>query len=356
MAKKEKGASQTEQPTRKRLKDARKEGEVHKSRELTSTVLILLWLVMGWLLTPVIYHRLEGLFELTLKAFDTPFYVTVFDIGVAAAEAMLLISLMLLLPAALIGTFTTYLQVGPVFAPKRLKPNAAHVNPAEGIKRMFSQKNLVEVSKAVVKTILLFAIFVFVLLTMLGDFLRLPFAEPGLIGTGYWKSTVLIGSGVVLIFFFISVLDALYQRHVFIKELRMSRRDIRQELKDSEGDPHIRSQRKQLHKEWAEQNMLQAVRDSSVVVTNPTHIAVALYYEANESKLPTVTAKGEGLNAEAIKQTAREAGVPIVENVKLARGLHEKIDVDDYVTAEFFTAVAEVLRWAESVTKARPRL
>ena len=128
----------------------------------------------------------------------------------------------------------------------------------------------------------------------------------------------------------------------------MSRRDIKQEVKENEGDPHIKHKRKQLHQEWSHQNMLNSVRGSNVVVTNPTHIAVALLYEPGDD-LPLVVAKGEDHIAEEIKRAAMEAGVPILENVPLARGLNARVEIDDYISDEFFEAVAQVLFWAEGV-------
>ena len=133
----------------------------------------------------------------------------------------------------------------------------------------------------------------------------------------------------------------------------MSRRDIKQEVKENEGDPYIKSRRRQLHQEWSQQNMLSAVRNSNVVVTNPTHIAVAIQYEHGETDLPVVVAKGEGDFAEQIKKAAAEAGIPILQNVPLARGLNERIALDDYVSEDFFDAVAQVLFWAESVRQGR---
>ena len=133
----------------------------------------------------------------------------------------------------------------------------------------------------------------------------------------------------------------------------MSRRDIRQEVKENEGDPYVKQRRRQLHQEWAQQNMLSAVRKSNVVVTNPTHIAIALQYEPGETDLPVVVAKGEGAFAELIKKTAEEEGIPILQNVPLARGLNEHVQIDDYIGNEFFDAVAEVLHWAENVRRER---
>jgi type III secretion protein U len=354
--KKNDSGDRTEKPTAKRLKDARKEGDVHKSKELTSTVLVLIWLVMVWLLTPVYYGRLEGLFTQSFALMQDARPGVVGGFLVTSVETLMILCVPVMMGAALLGMFVEYLQVGPVFAPKKVKPDAARLNPAEGVKKMFSQENLVEVLKSVFKTAALTAIFVLVLFSLLADYVKLPLGEPGNIATAHWAGMLRIGIWTVFVFFFVSALDAFYQRYAFVKRLRMSRRDIRQELKENEGDPYIKSRRRQLHQEWAQQNMLQSVRQSSVVVTNPTHIAVALMYEPGETDLPVVTAKGEDHEADLIRKAAEEAGVPIMRNVALARGLNEKIEIDDYISSEFFQAVAEVLRWAEEMRRARDGL
>jgi type III secretion protein U len=347
------GGDKTEKPTAKRIKDARKEGDIHKSRELTSTVLVLTWLIMFWLLMPFIVGRLEALFTRIFLSVghlsDAALHATIID----AAQTLLWISAPLLLLACGVGVLVEFLQVGPILAFQRLKPTVSRLNPAEGMKKIFSQENLVELIKSIVKTAALIGILVWVLFSMMDQYLALPFGQPAAIAAAHWQGMLRIGIWVVFIFFFVSAMDAFYQRFAYVRKLRMSRRDIRQELKDTEGDPYIKGRRRQLHQEWAQRNMLAAVRKSNVVVTNPTHIAVALVYEPGETDLPIVAAKGEDYDAELIRKEAEEAGVPIMQNIPLARGLHENIEVEDYITAEFFEAVAEVLRWAESVRNAR---
>ena len=199
----------------------------------------------------------------------------------------------------------------------------------------------------------LIAIGYIVLRGMMEWLLKLPFAPPEAMGAAFWHGVKWIAVWTIAVFFFVSALDAWYQKFSYTKKLRMSRRDIRQEVKENEGDPYVKQRRRQLHQEWAQQNMLSAVRKSNVVVTNPTHIAVALQYEPGETDLPVVVAKGEGHFAELIKKTAEEEGIPILQNVPLARGLNEHVQIDDYIGNEFFDAVAEVLHWAENVRRER---
>lgn len=347
------GGDKTEKPTAKRIKDARKEGDVHKSRELTSTVLVLAWLLMFWLLMPYVVARLQALFAQVFSAVSRPTDMALHATFIEALSTLLWICAPLLLAACGVGLLVEFLQVGPIMAFQRLKPMVSRLNPAEGVKKIFSQENLVELVKSIVKTGALFGILVWVVFSMMNQFLMLPFGQPAAVAAAHWQGMLRIGIWVAFIFFFVSAVDAFYQRFAYVRKLRMSRRDIRQELKDTEGDPYIKGRRRQLHQEWAQRNMLAAVRKSSVVVTNPTHIAVALVYEPGETDLPIVAAKGEDYEAELIRKEAEEAGVPIMQNVPLARGLHENIEIEEFITAEFFEAVAEVLRWAESVRSAR---
>jgi len=345
--------NRTEKPTPERLKKARKEGDISKSKELTSTVLVLVWLVLIWLMWSPMSNRLGTLLDAVLGAFGQPFEIVAPVLGRAAFDAALWIVVPLLLGAVFVGLITEFLQAGPVLALKKVKPDLKHVNPMSGLKKIFSKDNVIEVVKAIIKSVALISIFVAVLFQFLPQLVTQPYGSPAVMGELFWSSAMRIGVWVIFIFFFLSVLDAFYQRFSFMKKMRMSIRDIRQESKENEGDPHIKGRRRQLHQEWAQQNMLSSVRRSSVVVTNPTHLAVAIYYEPGETELPMVVAKGEDYEAKLIREAAEEAGVPIMQNVELARGLYERAELDDYLPSEFFEAVAELLRWAESVREQR---
>ncbi len=346
---KPKGGDQTEKPTPKRLKDARKEGEVHRSQELTNTLLLMLWLAMAPLLAGWVYQHLADAFEASFIGVGRHRPADL--LNTLQLDLMLLMRavLPLLIFASVVGIAADFLQLGPLFALKRLVPKMERINPVDGVKRMFSQENLVEVFKSIFKSAALLGIGVLVLRAMLPPILSLPDASPPDILRAWWRSLMWIGIWVVFVFFFVSVLDANYQRFVFIRNLMMSRRDIRDEVKTTEGDPMVKSRRRELHHEWSQQNMLASVRKSNVVVVNPTHIAVALSYEPGETDLPVVSAKGEGYEARLIREAAEQAGVPVLQNIDLARGLHANVAVDEYISADFFEAVAEILRWAESM-------
>ena len=348
---KDQGADKTEQPTAKKLRDARKDANVSKSKELTSTVLVLGWLVGGWMMLGFMWGRLEALFNASFDAIGTPFAEAAPVLGRQAFDTLVAMTVPLLLLALFLGVVVEFLQVGPVASMEKLTPDASKLNPVEGIKKMFSMDNLVELVKAFFKSVALIFIGGVVLYGMRFSLMALPFAPPEAMGTAIWHGLLRIGIWTIGVFFFVSVLDAWYQKFSYLKQLRMSRRDIKQEVKENEGDPYVKQRRKQLHQEWSQQNMLNAVRGSNVVVTNPTHIAVALQFEDGVTDLPVVVAKGEGAAAEEIKRVAEESGVPVLQNIPLARGLNEKVEVDDYIGGEFFDAVAEVLFWAEGIRR-----
>src|SRR5690606_19842035 len=294
-----------------------------------------------------------ALFQLSLDAMHKPFLPALVELGWAGVQTLAWLVLPLAILAVMLGLLVEFLQVGPLLAFKKVTPNMEKLNPAEGIKKMFSMDNLVELVKSIVKSTALIGIGLVVLWGLMEQLLLLPYAPPAAMGEAIWTGLVRIVIWTVFVFFFISALDSSYQKYSYLKQLRMSKRDIKQEVKDNEGDPYIKQRRKQLHQEWSQQNMLSAVRGSNVVVTNPTHIAVALQYEHGVTDLPVVVAKGEGHEAEMIRRAAEEEGIPIMQNIPLARGLHEKVDLDDYIGKEFFEAVAEVLQWAEGVRDAR---
>lgn len=343
----------TEKPTPKKLKDARKDGDVPKSKDLTSTAVVLVWLVMAWLAIPIAARQLLELFQSSLDAV-TQSDTQMLPLAIKALRTFMVITLPMLFAAIAIGLLTEFLQAGPVVAFKRVSPKMDKLNPAEGVKRMFSRDNFVELLKSIVKTAGLIGIFIVVLMRLLPQILLLPFGLPRDVMEAHWRVLMWTAVWTIFSFVLVSALDIMYQRYSFTKRLMMSMRDIKQEFKESEGDPMIKGRRRRLHKEWSQQNVREAVRTANAVVVNPEHVAVAIFYNPKTTDLPVVIAKGEDDDAWLIREAAREFGIPIWQNVELARGLHENVGVDQYITPKFFEAVAEVLRWAESMSPPKP--
>ncbi len=360
MADKNDGGDKTERPTPKKLQDARKKGQVPKSKDLTSTAELAGWLGLlvlggGWVVL-----QLAGLMQAALAAIGTPFETALPQLGELAWRVGLALCLLVLLPPLAIGLVAEYLQAGPVFTGERLKPKAENLNPVEGIKRMFTLDNAVEVLKALAKTALLLTIGVVILRALLGPSVALFQQGPGEAGASalaalLHEATLQLVAWTLVCFVLVALLDAAWQRHSFTKKMRMSLRDIRQEMKEAEGDPHVKQHRRQAHQEWSERNAQQAARQASVLVVNPTHVAVAIEYDRETCPVPTVSMMGEDHVARAMREAAEQAGVPIVRNVPLARDLLARAEVGGLVPADLFDIVAEVILWAREVRDVQAR-
>lgn len=357
MADKNDGGDKTEKPTQKKLDDARKKGDVAKSKEVSSTVVLILWMALGALTLGYATTRIGVLCDSMFATIGHGWAATGFagaarSIGAQAAELAVMLVAMLLVPVAAVGLLTDFLQIGPVLTFEKIKPNLEHMNPVEGVKRMFSIDHLVEVLMAVAKTALLFLVGWLVVksaLPQIVDLARSPSVPPAAIGTLLWDLTLKLLAWTVALFALISLLDAAYQRYSFEKKMRMSLRDIKQEMKESEGDPYIKGQRRAMAQEWSQRNAQQAARNANVLVVNPTHVAIAIDYDRERNPVPTIAAKGEDHVALAMREAAEEAGVPIVRNIPLARDLLRRAEVGEIVPADLFDIIAEVVLWAREV-------
>lgn len=357
MADKNDGGDKTEKPTAKKLQDARKKGDVPKSKEVTSTVVLLVWLGMGALAVSFAASRIATLFEALFATLGRGWMLTGFagaarDLAWQSTELALLLTAMLLAPVAAVGLLTDFLQAGPVLTFEKLVPKLDHMNPVEGVKKMFSVDNLVEVLKAVAKTALLFLIGWMVVkeaLPQIVGLARSPTIPVRAIGELAWDLTVQTVAWTAVIFVLVSLLDSMWQRYSFMKKMRMSLRDIKQEMKESEGDPHVKGQRRRMQREWSQQSAAQAARTASVLVVNPTHVAIAIDYDRESTPVPTIAAKGEDLVAMEMREAAQDAGVPVVRNIPLARDLLARGEEGEIVPQDLFEIIAEVILWAREV-------
>ena len=357
MSDKNDGGDKTEKPTPKRLEDARKKGDVSKSKEVTSTVVLVLWLGLGALLLGFASARLaalwDALFAIIGRGWETTGYAgAVRSIGGLALELGVLLVGALLVPVAAAGLLADFLQIGAVFTFEKIKPKPENMNPVEGVKRMFTMDNLIEVIKALAKTAVLFLLGWLVVKPALGQIVglaRSPTLAPQTIGLLVWDLTVKLLAWTIATFAMVSLLDAAYQRWSFTKKMRMSMRDIKQEMKESEGDPYVKQHRRQAAQEWQQRNSAQAARNANVLVVNPTHVAIAIDYDRETSPVPTIAAKGEDHVARAMREAAEEAGVPIVRNIPLARDLLARGEVGEIIPADLFDVIAEVILWGREV-------
>ncbi|MFN7725972.1 MAG: type III secretion system export apparatus subunit SctU [Rubrivivax sp.] len=350
MAQNDDSGDKTEQPTPKKLQDARKKGQVPKSKDLSSTVTLGVAAVL--MLTAGAYagEQLLALMHTALQVLQQPFALAAPTLARQALWTLLSLSAVVLLPLAAVGVLTEFLQVGPVFALDRVMPKLENLNPVEGIKRMFTLDALIELFKAVLKSVALLAVAWLVVRSLLPSLALLPVQRQPASLAGALDATLRPLLGWTLgLFALLALLDAVYQRWSFTKKMRMSRRDIRQEHKDNEGDPHVKQQRKQTQEEWSQRGAASAARQANVLVVNPTHVAIAIDYDRQTCPVPTIAAKGEDAVARAMREAAEDAGVPIVRNVPLARDLLARAEVGDTVPADLFDVIAEVVLWARQV-------
>jgi len=347
MAQNNDSGDKTEQPTAKKLLDARKKGDVSKSKEVTSTLVLILWLVLFGLALVYAGEQISAFMTMTFTSLGGDFAEIAPTLGWAAFKIVLTVSALFLIPVAAFGLFVEFLQTGPVLSLEKLTPKMANLNPAEGMKRMFGLDSFVEGMKALAKTVLLCLIGWWVIEALLPDILLLLYATPYTVGDVMWETSFKLLSWTVGIFVLLSLLDAAYQQHSFTKKMRMSLRDIKQEFKDTEGDPHIKAQRKQAHQEWTQQNAVRASEDATALIVNPTHVAIAIHYNRDECPVPTLSAKGEDHVARAMREAAEKAHVPILRNVVLARDLLVRSEVGELIPRDLFNIIAEVILWAQ---------
>ncbi len=343
-------SDKTEKPTQKKLRDARRKGDVAKSRDLGSTAglaacYLLAVLAAGWA-----GERIAALMDAVFAALHQPFEQAVMTVGAQALQVLLALAAAVVLPVAAAGAAAEFLQVGPLFALDKLRPKAEHLNPASGMARWLSADKLVEIAKALAKTVLLLVVGWLVVKALLPGLARLPWAPaPAVVGSALWAAAQPLLAWAVALFALLSVADVLHQRMRFMKRMRMSRRDLKQEAKDQAGDPHIKAQRRRLHEDWSQRNAAQAAGKATALLVNPTHVAIAIDYDREICPVPTVSAKGEDEVARAMREAAEDAGVPIVRNVVLARDLLARAEVGELVPADLFDVIAEVILWAREV-------
>jgi flagellar biosynthetic protein FlhB len=337
----------TEEPTSKRLDDARKKGQVAYSREVSNFFMIFTLAIMIIMIFPSMlkgtlsglqqYFADSGSFEATGKS--------VTDVGWQALKdsaLFLAVPMVLLMLAAITSSF---LQNGFLVTSEPIQPKLEKVSPMKGFKRIFSKKSLVEFLKGIIKIIIVGYIAYYAVaddLDLLGKSPQMPMNDM----LHYMLTLVMqIMMAVTIAIFFIALADFIFQKLDFMKSMRMSKQEIKEEYKQQEGDPHIKGKLKQIRMEKARKRMMAAVPTADVVITNPTHYAVALKYEENKSAAPLIVALGVDQTALKIKEVAEKHGIPIVRNAPLARGLYDDCDLEEEVPIAHYQSVAEVISY-----------
>jgi type III secretion protein U len=343
-------SDKTEAPTARKIERARQQGQVAVSRDLGHAAGLLAAVCVAGLGLGWATQQLLDLFEALWPALGQPFGAAARALGGLAWHTGLVLCGAIIVPVALCGVLAVRLQAGPVWSMQRLAPRLQHLNLLSGVRRMASMERLAELLKALLKATAALALGWETVSALPGPLSHLPWTDRvhG-VGTALWQAGWPIATGALAVFSALSVLDLLDQRRRLTKQLRMSRHELRQEAREQEGDPHLRSHRRQAHQALSQRAAVQAAGQAHVLLVNPTHLAVAIAYDRRTCPVPTVSAKGVDSVAQGMREAAEAAGVPIVRNIPLARELHERSDEGDLVPADLFEVMAKVMMFARYI-------
>ena len=335
-------SDKTEEPTPKKKKDARKQGNIAKSAEVNKAmtfiaILVVIYMMSGSIISELqgfIVNILSGDFSMTMN--DNTIKILMFKVMMSFMKIVLPISLIIMV----FGILGSLIQTGLFFSMESLKPKFSKLNPLTGLKNMFSMKAIVNLM--VVICIMIYLGYSFMSKNFEG------IIKSGDIYLPYMFNIVLdliksILTSITLAVAVVAVLDYGYEKFSHKKGLKMTKQEVKEEYKQMEGDPHIKGKIKQKQRQMANQRMMQAVPSSTVIVTNPTHISIAIRYEQGKDTTPIVVAKGADEVAFRIREIAKSHDIPIIENVPLARLIYKEVDIDQEIPEEMYKAVAEVL-------------
>lgn len=337
----------TEKPTAKRLGEARKKGQVAKSPEVGSALILMgslgvllfggAW--MFWTLANFMHGIFENLGTLHMEgASASAFLLEIF-------EQILIVISPLMVVLLIVGIGANLAQVGFLFTGEPFVPKLSKFNPITGMKKFVSLRSFLELIKSLFKILLISGIAYAVLrgeMDILPSLMDMSVAQIlSFIGIASLKILFYVSLGILVM----AILDFIYQKWQHTKDLMMTKQEVKDEMKQSEGDPQVKSKIRQAQREMAMRRMMQAVPDADVIITNPTHFAVALKYDAEQMVAPQVVAKGSEFIAEKIKTIAKENNVPIVENKPLAQVLYKTCEIGDTIPDNLYRAVAEILAY-----------
>ncbi len=342
------GQERTERATGKRRMEARKRGQVALSREIPSTLILITGLGVFYFAGTRLLEDLMRIFSGFFGQLHIARLRTISDAGALAADlfqACFLLLAPMILPLMMAGVAGNILQIGFEIHAGPLAPKLSKLNPLAGLKRILSLRGLVEMAKSLAKILFIAAIAWSVVSGYLTEFPTLVRRDIGSIWEFTHTAAFRIIFYVCLAMIVLAVLDYAYQRWQHEQSLKMTKQEVKDERKQTEGDPQIKARIRSLQRQAAYHRMMAEVPKADVVITNPTHLAVALRFDPSEMAAPRVVAKGADHVAERIRDIAREHHVPLVENKPLAQALHKLAEPGDYIPVELYRAVAEVLAY-----------
>jgi flagellar biosynthesis protein FlhB len=349
--------SKTEQATPKRLSDSKKKGQVAKSADFNSAVS---FLVFALCLGALGQHLFSNSMEFMRAMLQADF---VKDMSAADAGGILMKSvgsiLMIFLPfgllAVVLGVVTNLIQVGFIFTAEPLKPDFKRLNPVEGFKNIFSAKSMFKLAKSLLKLIIVSLVAYQGLKKIIMKIINSGQMGIENIFTFFISIVSTISINIAALMIVLGVVDYIFQRRDFKKNLMMTKQEVKEEYKQMEGDPKVKAARQQRQRQLSMNRTMQNVEEATVVITNPTHIAIALRYKQGEDRAPVVMAKGLDYMAQKIKDRAKEKGIPVIENKPLARAMYPSVKEGSFVPMELYQAIAEVLAMVYQMEKKNKR-
>jgi len=351
MAEEESSGERTESPSAKRRADFRKKGQVAQSKEVQTaalfSVVLLLWLFYAPMFWDTLKEVLIAVWQRSGEYAVTVSSTMNLAYYLGAAIALLLAPLFLV--ALVVGFFATFVQIGWLFTAEPLTPDLTKLDPIKGMARFVSKRSMVEVVKSLLKVGLIGWVSYKTLNNEFGQALML--IDIPVHGTVLYiaQTAALVMAKVVGIMIVLAILDYAFVRWEMEQKMKMTKQEQKEEMKETEGDPYIKSKIRSIQQQMARKRMMAAVPTADVVITNPTHVAVALKYEPGKMEAPLVLAKGQELMAAKIREIALEHRIPLVENPPVARLLHSKVEVGQTIPEELFKAVAEILAYVYSL-------
>jgi type III secretion protein U len=343
----------TEKPTPKRLRDERKKGNISKSKEIATCAVIVGLFGYLWFFFDKIMIHIKRMITLPASYYEMAFEHGLVECLKGMLEEFTFIVAPFALTALVIIVLAHMLQFGVLFAIEPITPNFKRINPVEGFKRIFSLSNLLELIKSVIKVILLSTIVYLLIKDSINTLILIPYngltALLKVLGSIIKKLVLYISA----LFIVVAILDYFFQKQIYLKKLKMSLDEIKREHKDREGDPIIRRQRRQLHREIVQQkDMLKKIQHTTVIITQSKKIAVAVYYQHGKVKLPVIDVKAQSYMAERIIRIAQNMDVPIINDPSLAKELFAKGRENKYIPSELIGPIALALRSILGIVKA----
>lgn len=338
-------SEKTEKPTPKKLRDARQKGQVSKSQDVTTTALTVACFVLIANLWMPYVVQLKELILFPTNFYHVPFREALPQVLYGIVWKIFILTLPFLAVVLVVGIAANMLQIGVLFVFEPIKPELKKLNPIDKAKQIFSMKNFVEFIKSSIKVIVIGVLIYLVTKSSLDPLTKVPYAGETGVLMALKPMLSHLAVNITLVYVTIAAADYFFQKFQHIKQLKMSKDEIKREYKESEGSPEIKQKRKQLHQEMVNSNTVERTRKATVVVTNPTHLAIAIYYKEEDQEMPRVIAKGEDDVARRMVEAAKQEGIPIMQHIPLARALYADVDVDRYVPGDLIEPMAEVLRW-----------